>query len=29
VKEVYLENAIRFINTAKEKLNSQFEKIVQ
>ena len=29
VKEFYQENAIRFINMAKEKLNSQFDQITQ
>ena len=29
VKEFYQENAIRFINMAKEKLNSHYEKITQ
>jgi hypothetical protein len=29
VKEFYLENAIRFIDMAKEKLNTYFEEIVK
>jgi len=29
VKEFYQENAIRFINMAKEKLNSQFDQTVK